>query len=106
VRLAIDYINAHLNTGLRITDLIAATGVAERTLFKHFKDFMGVTPMGYVRNVRYLQARLALQSAGAEEGVTEIAMRFGFTHMGRFSVGYRRRFGESPSQTLRGRERA
>jgi hypothetical protein len=27
-------------------------------------------------------------------------MRWGFTHMGRFSVEYRLRFGESPSQTL------
>src|SRR5262245_7261175 len=104
VRLAIDYIDAHLNTGFRIVDLIAATGVAERTLFKHFKDFKGVSPMSYACSARYLKARRALQNAGPEEGVTEIAMRSGFTHMGRFSVGYRRRFGESPSQTLKRRE--
>ena len=34
------------------------------------------------------------------ESVTEIAMQWGFTHMGRFSIEYRRRFGESPSETL------
>ena len=27
-------------------------------------------------------------------------MSLGFTHMGRFSVEYRKRFGESPSETL------
>ena len=28
-------------------------------------------------------------------------MKWGFCHLGRFAVEYRRRFGESPSQTLR-----
>ena len=35
-----------------------------------------------------------------EESVTDIALRCGFTHLGRFSVAYRTRFGESPSETL------
>ncbi|MGH3516372.1 MAG: helix-turn-helix domain-containing protein [Haloechinothrix sp.] len=33
--------------------------------------------------------------------VTEIAMQWGFWHLGRFSVTYRRRWGVSPSTTLR-----
>ena len=32
--------------------------------------------------------------------VTEIATCFGFAELGRFSVEYRKAFGESPSQTL------
>jgi transcriptional regulator GlxA family with amidase domain len=32
--------------------------------------------------------------------VTAVAWRWGFTHMGRFAIAYRRRFGESPSATL------
>lgn len=35
--------------------------------------------------------------------MTAIAMGWGFTHMGRFAVEYRKRFGESPSETLRQR---
>jgi AraC-like DNA-binding protein len=34
--------------------------------------------------------------------VTEIATGFGFLELGRFSVEYRKAFGESPSQTLHG----
>jgi AraC-like DNA-binding protein len=28
-------------------------------------------------------------------------MRWGFAHLGRFSIEYKERFGESPSQSLR-----
>jgi AraC family ethanolamine operon transcriptional activator len=51
--------------------------------------------------LRLSQARRALLCADAElVTVTEIATCFGFVELGRFSVEYRRMFGESPSQTL------
>ena len=62
---------------------------------KHFSDFKGVSPMHYLRNARLRQVREALLRADPEANVTEIAMSTGFTHMGRFSVTYRRYFGES-----------
>ena len=105
VRRAIDYIEAHLDTDLTIADIARATGVAGRTLFKNFKDFKGISPMRYVRNARFRVVRQALLRAAPEESVSRIAMSWNFTHMGRFSVEYRQRFGESPSQTLRRRRR-
>ena len=38
---------------------------------------------------------------GRGRHVTEIATALGFVELGRFSVEYRRAFGESPSETLR-----
>jgi transcriptional regulator GlxA family with amidase domain len=105
VRRAVEYIEAHLDEAVTVADLVNATGVAGRTLFMHFKSFKGVSPMRYLRDARLRKARQALLRAGAEASVTDIAMNAGFTHMGRFSITYRRRFGESPSETLRGRRR-
>lgn len=101
VRRAIDYIEAHLDQAITVADLVEATGVAGRTLFMHFKEFKGLSPIRYLRNARLTQARQALLRSDMGANVTEIAMRMGFTHMGRFSVVYRKRFGESPSQTLK-----
>ena len=99
VRRAVDYIDAHLDQAVTIADLVAATGVAGRTLFIHFKSFKGVSPMCYLRNARLRQVRERLLRSEPGSSVTEIAMSSGFTHMGRFSLIYRKRFGESPSET-------
>jgi AraC-like DNA-binding protein len=101
VRRAIDYIEAHLDQAITVADLVEATGVAGRTLFIHFKNFKGISPVRYARNARLRKVRQALLRAEAGASVTDIAMNCGFTHMGRFSVTYRRCFGESPSQTLK-----
>jgi transcriptional regulator GlxA family with amidase domain len=101
VRRAVEYIEAHLDEAVTVADLVRATGVAGRTLFMHFKSFKGVSPMRYLRGARLRKAREALLRAEPEASVTDIAMNAGFTHMGRFSSTYRRRFGESPSETLR-----
>jgi AraC-like DNA-binding protein len=98
---AIDFIQAHLAEPLALPDIVAASGVAGRTLLKHFRDFRGSSPMRYLRDARFAKARDALRRAEPEDSVSDIASRCGFSHLPRFSVEYRRRFGESPSETLR-----
>jgi AraC-like DNA-binding protein len=57
--------------------------------------------MSLLRTARLKQARLQLDAPRPGATVTEVALDCGFTHLGRFSSEYRRRFGELPSQTLR-----
>jgi AraC-like DNA-binding protein len=104
VKRAIGYIEANLDTTIGLPEIVAASGVPGRTLLQHFRDFHGTSPMRYLRTARYEKAREALRRAEPEESITEIAGRWGFTHLGRFSVEYRKRFGEAPSQTLRARK--
>jgi AraC-like DNA-binding protein len=98
---AIDYIEAHLDSPITLPEIVAASRVPGRTLFKHFRHYHGLSPMAYVRMARYQKVRERLERAEPEEHVSEIAMGAGFDHLGRFAVEYRKRFGESPSETLR-----
>jgi AraC-like DNA-binding protein len=100
LRRAVDYMHANLAAPITIVDIAEAAGIAGRTLFQYFRDFRGTSPMRYLRDRRFEKVRDSLQRAEPEEGVAQIAMRWGFAHLGRFSVEYRRRFGETPSQTL------
>jgi transcriptional regulator GlxA family with amidase domain len=98
---AAQYIDAHLDDSLTIGEVAAAAGVAGRTLHKHFHDEHGTSPMRYVRDCRFTQVRQALLQASPQDSVTTIAFHWGFCHLGRFSVDYRKRYGETPSETLR-----
>ena len=101
VRRAQQYIGAHLDDVMTIGDVAAAAGVAHRTLYKHFHEVRGISPMRYARDCRFAEVRRALLHAGPQDNVTTIAVHWGFCHLGRFSVEYRKRFGETPSETLR-----
>ena len=57
-------------------------------------------PKQYLMRRRMHLVRRALLSAVTETTVTEIATRFGFWHLGRFSGCYQTIFGEFPSATL------
>ena len=101
VKRAIDYIEANLGAAIGLPEIVAASAVPGRTLIQHFRDFKGTSPMRYLREARFERVREALNRAEPEESIAEIAARWGFSHMGRFSADYRRRFGEPPSATLR-----
>lgn len=102
VRLAEEYLLAHLGQNHTLEEIAQAVGVSTRALQMGFRQFRNSTPMQFLRNARL--ARVHEELLRAEQGsmVTDIAMRWGFTHFGRFSASYRQRFGCTPSQTLRG----
>lgn len=99
VKRVIDYIHAHLETPIRLEDLVRIADVPGRTLNDHFRTFTGLAPMAYLRQVRLAAVRDALL-CGEAQSVTEAATRFGFFQMGRFAAVYSEAFGETPSDTL------
>jgi AraC-like DNA-binding protein/Tfp pilus assembly protein PilF len=84
-----------------VTELAEAAGLSSRTLQRQFRTFLGQTPRATLRDVRFESARRELLQGLPDIKVMDVALRCGFPHFGRFSVGYRRRFGETPSQTLK-----
>lgn len=101
VKRAVDYVHANADQPITIEDLVTVSGVAGRTLYKHFRDFTGHSPMAYLRKVRFERVRAELQQADPSDSVTNLALNWGFRHCGRFAVEYRRIYGESPSQTAK-----
>jgi transcriptional regulator GlxA family with amidase domain len=78
-----------------------AAGISQRTLLRAFRAVHGVSAHRYLQSVRLAQARSMLSAGDPETAtVTEIATQCGFLELGRFSLLYRRNFGETPSQTL------
>lgn len=102
VKRAEEYIHAHLGEPLSVEMLAEHAGVSVRTLFAGFRNACGTGPMSFLRNLRLDKVRAEL--AGGEcASVSEAAYRWGFAHLGRFAHDYKRRFGESPSATVRQR---
>ncbi|WP_300732852.1 AraC family transcriptional regulator [Pseudomonas sp.] len=99
-----EYMRAHAHQALSIEQLAEHAGVSVRTLFTGFRDFCGTTPMAYLRNLRLEQVHLELSTHSHDASVTDIAFKWGFAHLGRFSQEYKKRFGEAPSTTLRFRK--
>ncbi|MBJ3814583.1 AraC family transcriptional regulator [Shimwellia pseudoproteus] len=102
VRRVQEYIDSHAHAPLTAEMLAEIGGVSLRGLYAGFKNFLGVSPMQYLRDVRMDRVRAELLS-GEIDNVTGVALRWGFAHMGRFSAEYKSRFGESPSQSMRKR---
>ncbi|CAD5372918.1 putative Transcriptional regulator, AraC family [Rubrivivax sp. A210] len=94
------WIDAHLGEPITMGALCQVAGVGERCLQKSFLYRRGISPMRFVAERRLLAAHQWLADASHAATVTEAGLRFGFPHLGRFSVSYRQAIGESPSQTL------
>lgn len=95
-----EYIRENLTDPITIADLARVAGVGGRAVQAAFLAHRGCSPMAFVRAQRFeLARRRLLASPGAT--VASIALECGFEHLGRFSVAYRARFGESPMETRR-----
>ncbi|AIO37414.1 AraC family transcriptional regulator [Burkholderia sp. AU19243] len=103
VRRVEEYIRAHVDEPLTIERLAELAGVSPSTLFAGFRARHGITPMAFVRRLRLQHVRDELldDATPALASVTDIALKWGFAHLGRFAIDYKRAFGESPSATLR-----
>jgi len=94
-----EWIRAHRQQPIELEQLCAVACVVGRTLQEACKARWGQSPLELVASRRLEHARLLLSTL-AVSTVTAAAVQSGFTHLGRFSILYRRSYGESPSETL------
>ena len=97
-----EYLRANISETFSLSELAGAAGISARTLEHRFLETYGVTRMKWFRSMKLNGIRSELQqSRGTGERISDIAMRWGFLHLGRFAEEYRQLFGERPRDTLR-----
>ncbi|WP_229859339.1 helix-turn-helix transcriptional regulator [Streptomyces poonensis] len=99
---AVDFIDAHADRPLGLSEVAAAVRTGPRALLGAFRRRLGTTPAGYVHRVRLARVHAELRAADPATGVTvaEIAARWGFRCDTRFTIAYRKAYGRLPRQTL------
>ncbi len=86
---------------ITVSDVAAHLGISLRSLQSGFRQWRGTTPNAVLRQIRLQHVRDELARPSAGDNVTTIALRYGFSHLGRFSAQYTSTFDEPPSATLR-----
>ncbi|MEA5573036.1 AraC family transcriptional regulator [Calothrix sp. UHCC 0171] len=91
---AIDYIQAHLEENIKLSEIAAAVGMSQYYFIRLFKQSMGMTPYNYVIEQRLERAKQMLKHQDLALG--EISARCGFADQSHFTRYFKRQFGVTP----------
>ena len=71
--------------------------MGRRNLYYQFNKFTGLSPKKYFSRIRlgYLREELIC----SDQSITQLALKYGFNHLGDFSALYKSVYGELPSAT-------
>lgn len=96
-----DFICDNLNNSITRDQLAVVSGRSIRTLSRAFEKKHGIGPMAFIKQRRLDATYLDLLSADPDTTtVTQVAVNYGFVHIGKFAIEYGKAFGESPSTSL------
>lgn len=86
---------------VHISELCAWFDKPARTIYRAFYEKHGMSPRQFHQRKRLNDVHKALLMAVPGDTVTGIAIKHGFSHVGRFAGDYQSLFDELPSETLR-----
>lgn len=102
---AVRYLLAYFRTGIRLDDVLGASGMSRATFARQFKRHSGRTFSEYVLHLRLESACRELVET--DRSILEIALSSGFNEVSLFNRTFRRILGCTPSEyRTRQRERA
>jgi AraC-like DNA-binding protein len=99
----LERIRANLSGRVTLAEMEAWSGRTARAIQLAFQKRFGIGPMQWVRDRRLDLIRERLLAARDGETIREVAAACGITRMATLIPEYAARFGERPSETLRGR---
>ena len=101
VRAAETYMLEHIDEPISLQQLSAISGLTPGSLRNAFEAVIGLTPIAYLKRHRLSGVRRDLRRANRKHTrIIDVALDWGFTHMGHFAADYQEMFAERPSQTL------
>ncbi|MCM5557212.1 helix-turn-helix domain-containing protein [Pleomorphomonas sp. NRK JP5] len=98
-RLVRDHFDAAGRDPLSVAEVCRRIDLPEQVVRQAFINTVGRGPGSWMRDQRLNGARRDLLDRDNRASVSEVAVRWGFWHLGRFSHYYNDLFGELPSQT-------
>jgi AraC family transcriptional regulator len=93
-RRVVSYVESHLGTRIRTTDLAAVAQLSASHFTRAFKETFGETPLGYVSRERMRYAQDLMLRSG--ECLSQIALTCGHCDQSHFTRVFRRKVGMSP----------
>lgn len=99
LRQAKEFMLAHLETPLRLTEISLHTGTSTRHLQTLFQENYHCGPMQWLKEQRLNAVRTTLLNSDDDSRISDIAMRYGFYHLGEFNKAYKKLFGTTPRIT-------
>ena len=102
IAFAEDYLFANLTSPVSRDRLAEVAGISIRSLSRAFVKRHGIGPMRFLKERRMEAVRMELINAQPENiKVSDVALRYGFTELGKFSLLYKSIYNEKPSETLK-----
>jgi len=100
----VQYIEENLKQDISVELLAQLSHISIRSLYALFERHADSTPKSYIKRKKLERIHACLSDPSQRvRNVTEIALDYGFVHLGRFSECYKNSFGELPSDTLKRR---
>jgi len=104
VRRAEDWIRANISRSFSADEVATASGFTSlRALQNTLRRNRDATLTEMIELIRLQAFHTCLTSRDGQHSVTDCALSAGLGHLGRAAIAYRKRYGETPSQTLRRR---
>ena len=100
IHYAAEILRSHLESPPSNTELAKQIGIGPTTLNKGFRTVFGVTPFAYLTRHRMEQAERLLRQPDCT--VAEVANQVGYANPAQFSAAFKRQFGITPRECLRG----
>jgi transcriptional regulator GlxA family with amidase domain len=95
VALAQNWFLKNIASKIRLAEAAATIGVSERTLIRHFKKKLGITPHQYLQGIRIDSAKQLLGETNLHIG--KVAERVGYSDVAFFQQVFRNHVGVSPT---------